>query len=168
MLTQTEITVVVVSQEAEDVIRLGRKKHWRFRLIPDFYGPLDQPTFNLKGDWIYYPKTEEDNRIIPKAAFKRHLAVAKAGHSILQVVIGHEIRIAKDEPNYPPNTGPEIDWKIVAEDAARGVLAGMAGIALVSLYALTGVFQLADPSYCIVLNDGMGTVIELMSWNTEV
>ena len=170
MFTQTETTFIVVSQQAQDVINLGRRYHWRFRIIPDFQGVIDRPVYNSKGDWLYMPLRELDKPIIPKAAFRRHEAVAKAGFKIAQIIIGHEIKVAPEEPEQTtvsPSSKSEIDWQKVAEVAGKGLLLGMAGVAMVSFYALTGALQLVDPSYCIV-EAHSGSVIELIRWNTEV
>src|SRR5688572_33079717 len=117
MFTQTDTTFVVVSQKAEQVIRLGRRYHWRFRIIPDFQGVIDRPVFNAKGDWLYMPLRELDKPIIPKAAFTRHAAVEKTDFRVAQVIIGHEIKVASEEPAQtvaPPARAPartsEIDW----------------------------------------------------------
>jgi hypothetical protein len=174
MFTQTHTTFVMVSQQAEEIITLGRKRHWRFRIIPDFYGVIDGPIISANGDWLYSPLTDEDRRIIPKAAFSRHAAVRKAGYRIAQVVIGHEIKPMPDESFAAPNPKPEIDWGNVARVTGRGLAVVMIGIAAIplaaftALTALTGAVLLADPSYCIVLDDDQGTVVELLRWNTEV
>lgn len=174
MFTQTDTTFVVVSQKAEEVIRLGRKYHWRFRIIPDFQGVIDRPVFNVKGDWLYMPLRAEDEAIIPKAAFRRHEAVVKAGISVAQVVIGHEIKVAPEETEETvapvPARTSQTDWLNVAEVAGKGLLIGMMGIAMVSFSALTGALSLVDPSYCIVLaeDENSGSVIELIRWNAEV
>jgi hypothetical protein len=55
----------------------------------------------------------------------------------------------------------------VAQVAGKGLLVGMLGLAMVSIYALIGAAQLIDPSYCIVLDDEQGTVVELIRWNLE-
>ena len=172
MFTQTDTTFVVVTQQAQDVINLGRTYHWRFRIIPDFQGVIERPVYNSKGDWLYMPLRELDKPIIPKAAFKRHEAVEKAGFKVAQVIIGHEIKVAPEEPE-PTTIGKSqsptstVDWQNVAEVAGKGLLLAVTGIAMISFYALTGALQLVDPSYCIVEQQS-GTVIELIRWNTEV
>ena len=175
MLTLTEMTLVWVSQKAQDALDVGRQHHWRFRLIPDFRGVINRPTYNLAGDWLYMPMRDVDRPIIPKAAFTRHQAVIKAGFRVAQVVIGHEIKVAPEEIEeaVAPLPAPEnqIDWLNVAEVAGKGILVGMMGIAMVSLYALAGAVSVVDPSYCITIidDDGQpGSVIELIRWNTEV
>ena len=167
MFNQTDTKFVLVSQEAEEVLALGRKRHERYKILTEFRGTIEKPVFNAKGDWVYMPLRKEDSAIIPKSACRRHTAVEKAGFRVTQVIIGHEIEITPEKPITTPRSKREIDWGNVAEVAAKGVLVGMTGIAMVALYALTGVFQLADPSYCIVLDDGAGTVVELIRWNTE-
>jgi hypothetical protein len=176
MFTQTDTAFVVVTQRAEEIIKLGRRHHWRFRIITDFQGVIDKPVFNAQGDWLYMPIREEDKAIIPNAAYRRHAAVEKAGYGVAQVVIGHEIKVAPEMPLTPhvaPLVTPtkpkrDIDWGNVAEVAGKGLLVGIMGVAMVSIYALTGALQLFDPSYCLVLNDSSGTVVELIRWNTEV
>ena len=166
---------VQVSEKADQVIALGRRHHWRFRLIPDFQGVIDRPVYNSSGDWLYMPMRDEDRAIIPKAAFRRHEVVAKAGIRVVQVVIGHEVKIAPEEPvktlTRPPSPVSQVNWQNVAEVAGKGLLIGMMGVAMVSLSALTGALTLVDPSYCIVLaeDDGSaGSVVELIRWNTEI
>ena len=175
MFTQTDTTFVVVSQKAQDVINVSRRHHWRFRLITDFQGVIDRPVYNSSGDWLYMPMRDEDRAIIPKAAFRRHHAVIKAGFRVAQVVIGHEIKVAPEETaeNIAPSSEltSQIDWRNVAEVAGKGLLIGMMGIAMASFSALTGALSLVDPSYCITIFDddgNPGSVIELIRWNTEV
>lgn len=168
MPTQTDLQLFVVSQEAEDIVLLLRKAHWHPRMIPDFRGPISGPTFNLKGDMLYMPFREEDKKIIPKSAFKLHETIRKAGYSELQVIIGHEVKEAPEVPLRRPASQSAIDWGNIAEITARGLLVGMLGIVMVPLYVLSGAFLLLDPSYCLVLNDGAGTVVELLRWNEEV
>ena len=174
MFTQTNTRFLMVTQKAQDVIYLGRRHHWRFRIIPDFQGVIDRPVYNAAGDWLYMPMRELDKPIIPKAAFGRHEAVSKAGFHIAQVIIGHEIRVMPEKPEetFAPSFSQtsQIDWRNVAEVAGKGLLFGLLGVAMVSLSALTGAVTLVDPSYCIVLSEdeGPGTVIELIRWNTEV
>jgi len=171
MFTQTDTIFAVVSQETEEVIKLGRRHHWRFRIITDFQGVIDKPVFNTQGDWLYMPLNEGDRRIIPNAAYRRHAAIQAAGFGVAQVIIGHELKIAPETPVTPQVTPskpkPEVDWGNVAQVAGKGLLIGMMGIAMVPLAALTGVLMLIDPSYCIVLNDEQGTVVELIRWNAE-
>lgn len=169
------LTFIQVSEKAEHVIALGRRYHWQFRIVPDFQGVIDKPVFSTQGDWLYMPIREEDKAIIPNAAYRRHTAVEKAGYGVAQVVIGHELKVAPGMPvasRVAPLVTPtkptrEIDWGNVAEVAGKGFLVGIMGFAMVSIYALIGALQLFDPSYCIVLNDPGGTVIELIRWNTE-
>ena len=173
IFTTQATTIIQVSDQAEKVINLGRRHHWRFRIIPDFQGVIDEPVYNSTGDWLYMPLRERDKAIIPKAAFVRHAAVEKAGFRVAQVIIGHEIKVAPEvheETLRPSIPTREIDWRNVAEIAGKGLLIGMMGIAMVSFYALTGALQLVDPSYCIVLSgeENSGNVIELIRWNTDV
>jgi hypothetical protein len=168
-------TFIQVSEKAEQVIDLGRRYHWRFRLIPDFHGVIDKPVYNSTGDWLYMPMREQDRAIIPKAAFRRHEAVVKGGFRVAQVVIGHEVKVAPEVPletlTAPPSQATQIDWLNVAEVAGKGLLLGMMGIAMVSFSALTGALTLIDPSYCITILDddgNPGSVIELIRWNAEV
>ena len=111
---------------------------------------------------------EEDKAIIPKLAYKQQATVQKAGYGILQVIIGHEIVVTPETPSTPTKSPQEIDIGKIAETAGKGLLAGVSGIAMVAFYALTGAFMLLDPSYCIVLDDEAGTVIELLTWHSEV
>ena len=174
MFTQTDTTFLVVTQKAQDVMNLGRRHHWRFRLIPDFQGVIDKPVFNSTGDWLFIPMRNVDKAIIPKAAFRRHRAVVEAGFRVAQVVIGHEIKVAPEETEETfapiPSRRSQIDWLNVAEGAGKGLLIGMMGIAMVSFSALTGALSLVDPSYCIVLSgeENSCNVVELIRWNTEV
>ena len=172
MFTQTKRTFVMVSQQAEEIMNLGRSHHWWFRIILDFQGVITGlPVYSLDGTCRYNPLSEEDRMIIPKRAYIRHAAVTKAGYRVAQVVIGHEVKPGPDEPQEfiaPPASTSEIDWANVAEVAGKGLLVGMMGVAIVSITTLIGVLRLVDPSYCIVLDDDQGTVIELIRWNTEV
>ena len=175
MFTQTDTTFAVVTQKAQDAIDVSRRHHWRFRLITDFQGVIHRPVYNSAGDWLYMPMRDEDRAIIPKAAYRRHQAVIRAGVCVAQVVIGHEIKVAPEETGEilapePPRTS-QIDWLNVAEVAGQGLLIGMMGIAMVSFSALTGALSLVDPSYCITIFDddgNPGSVIEVIRWNTEV
>src|SRR5215207_2477491 len=169
MFTQTDTSVVVVSQKAQDVINVSRRHHWRFRLITDFQGLIDRPVYNSAGDWLYMPIRDEDRAIIPKAAYRRHHAVIKAGIGVAQVVLGHEIKVAPEETGEilapAPARTSQIDWLNVGDVAGKGLLIGMMGIAMVSLSALTGALFLIDPSYCITIleDDGKpGSTIELI------
>ena len=175
MFTLTDTSLVVVTQKTQDVVNLGRRHHWRFRLISDFQGVIDRPVYNSTGDWLYMPMRDVDKAIIPKAAFRRHHAVVKAGFRVAQVVIGHEIKVAPGEEEEVlapiPSRTSQIDWLNIAEVAGKGLLIGMMGIAMVSFAALTGALALVDPSYCITIFDddgNPGSVIELIRWNTEV
>ncbi len=174
MDTQT-LTFIQVTDKAEEVMLFGRKHHWRFRILTEFQGVIERPVINSKGDWVYISKRKVDEVIIPKAALSRHAAIEKAGYKVAQVIIGHEIQVAPeitkpkniDTPIAVPKPSREIDWKNVTEIASKGVLVGILGIAMISLYALTGVLQLVDPSYVVVLDDGIGTWVELMRWNSD-
>lgn len=175
MFTQTDTTFIGVSQKAQDVFDVSRRYHWQFRLITDFQGKIDRPVYNSSGDWLYMPMRDEDRAIIPKAAYRRHRAVIKAGVRVAQVVIGHEIKVAPEETQEniipAPTQTNQIDWQNVAEVAGKGLLIGMMGVAMVSFSALTGALSLVDPSYCITIfeDDGNpGSVIELIRWNREV
>jgi hypothetical protein len=175
MFTQTDTTFAVVTQKAQDVIDVSRRHHWRFRLITAFQGVIDRPVYNSAGDWLYMPMRDEDRAIIPKAAYRRHQAVVRAGVRVAQVVIGHEIKVAPEATGEilapAPARASQIDWLNVAEVAGRGLLIGMMGVAMVSFSALTGALSLVDPSYCITIFDddgNPGSVIELIRWNTEV
>jgi hypothetical protein len=175
MFTRTETAFVVVTQTAQDVINLGRQRHWRFRLIPELHGVIDRPVYNSAGDWLYMSKRDVDNAIIPKRAYTRHQEVIRAGFRVAQVVIGHEIKVAPPEPDEflapAPAQTNQIDWLNVAEVAGKGLLVGMMGVAMVSFAALTGALALVDPSYCITIFDddgNPGSVIELLRWNAEV
>jgi len=86
----------------------------------------------------------------------------------LQVIIGHEIRVAPERPLLPPKPKREIDWGSVAAVSSMGILIAAIGVVMIPIYALAGAVMLLDPSYCIVLDDGVGTVIELLRWNDEV
>jgi hypothetical protein len=167
MLTQTDSNVFVVTQEAGDVTALLRKLHYCPRIITEFQGPICGPVFNSKGDMLYMPFKEEDKKIIPEAAYSLHEKVKKAGYRDLQVIIGHEIKVASEKPLIPSTPKPAIDWGNVAEVASKGLLTGMMGIVMTPIYALAGAVFLLDPSYCIVLDDRVGTIIELLRWNSE-
>ena len=179
-----ETAAIQISEMAEEVLALGKKRHENYRIIKDFRGPIHGQAYSLDGMWRYLELTEEDKKIIPNAAYKRHAAIEKIGCSVSQVLIGHEIPdspiapvqpkpavIIPELPGVPSKPKPEIDWGSVAHTAGKGLMIGMMGIAMIPLTAfaaLTGGLLLVDPSYCIVLNDGRGTVIELIRWNLEV
>ena len=165
--TQTK-TIIQVSDEAEEVVMLLRKRHHYPRIVTDFQGPINGPVFSSKGDMVYVELKEEDTAIIPKAVFGMQEEVTRAGYRVLQVVIGHEIKVAPEKPVTRSKPEPEIDWGNVAEVASKGLMVAMLGVVMVPIFALAGAVMLLDPSYCIVLDDGVGTVIELMSWNSEV
>jgi hypothetical protein len=195
------VTYFQVSQKAEEVIAVGRRHHWRFRIIPDFQGVISHPVIDHRGEWIYMPSRKEDEVIIPTAALRRHAAIEKAGYRIVQVIIGHEIKVGPEvpqpvsvpkpepkvnevftghkisaipevpQPMLVPEVGPtpktDIDWGRVADVAARGLLVGLAGVAMISVMALAGAVRIVDPSYCVVLAGDAGTVVELIRWNSE-
>jgi hypothetical protein len=165
--TQTT-TIFQVSDEAEKAVKLLRKRHYYPRIIADFRGPITGPVFSSKGDMVYMEFKEEDVAIIPKAVFWMHDEIRRAGYQDLQVIIGHEIRVAPDKPVIPPRPKRQIDWGNVASVASKGLLVAGLGVVMVPIFALAGAVMLLDPSYCIVLDDGAGTVIELMRWNDEV
>ena len=167
MTTQTITNSFVVTLEAQNVIAFLRKRHYYPRIITDFCGPIAGPIFSAKGDMIYQVFREEDRAIIPNAAFRLHDEVRRAGYRDLQVIIGHEILVASEEPAVPAKPKREIDWGNVANVAAKGFLIAALGVVMVPFYALAGAVTLIDPSYCIVLDDGVGSVIELMNWNSE-
>lgn len=161
-------TIIQVSYEAEEVITLLRKRHHYPRIITDFRGPINGPVFGSKGDMLYMELKEEDMAIIPKAVLGMHDAIRSAGHRDLQVIIGHEISVAPDKPVVLPKPRRDIDWGNVASVASKGLLVAALGVVMVPIFALAGAVMLLDPSYCIVLDDGDGTVVELMRWNDEV
>lgn len=168
MFTITNNNIVVVSQWEEEITRLGICRHERYKIITDFQGVIDKPVISKSGDWVYFPFRKEDEEIIPKAAYRRHAAVEKAGYKIAQVVIGHDIKpVPQTSPLSAPRSKPEIDWGNVADVAGRGLMVGIMGIVMVPLYALAGVVMLLDPSYCIVLDNEEGSVIELLRWSVE-
>ena len=179
-----ETANIQISEMAEAVLALGKKRHENYRIITDFRGPIHGQAFSLDGMWRYLELTEEDRKIIPKAAYKRHAAAEKIECRVSQVLIGHEISdipiapvqpkpevVIPEVPVVPPKPKPEIDWGSVAQVVGKGLMIGMTGIAMIPLTAfaaLAGGLLLIDPSYCIVLDDGQGTVIELIRWNLEV
>ena len=192
--TVTHLTLFQVSEMADAVLEFGNKRHYSFRLITDFRGPISSPVFSKAGDWVYLPIREEDKAIIPNAAFKMHRQLKKdrhlrkMGYRDIQVIVGHELwespetvvisppsKPELETPRYPvvpvrPTPSPEIDWEKAAQ-VAGGVLVGVAAIAAISIHALLGSLALVDPSYCICLNDGeygSCTVVELLRWDTEV
>jgi len=167
MLTQTNSKIFVVTSQAEDAMALVRKRHYYPRIIPEFFGPISGPIFNSTGDMLYEPLQKKDKAIIPKAALSLHATVENAGFKVAQVIIGHEIVLAPQLPTVPAKPTTEIDWGNVAQVASKGLLVSMMGIAMIPLFALTGLVTLLDPSYCIVMHDGAGTVIELLNWNAE-
>jgi len=174
-------TFIQVSGMAEALLEWGIKRHYSFKIIAEFCGPITDAVISSKGDWVHKPFTEVDRKIIPRSAFKIHRSVRKAGFRDLQVIIGHEIPETQEStavlPQHTPEVivphlpavsmpKPEIDLgKVVL--AAGGLLAGMVGIAAISVGALLGSILLTDPSYCICLDDEFGTVVELLRWNTE-
>jgi hypothetical protein len=168
MFTQTKTNAFVVSQDAQEIVTLLRKRHYYPRIIPDFQGPITGPVINSKGEMIYMELQENDFEIIPKQAFTIHEMVRQARYRDLQVIIGHEIRVAPEKPLLPPKPKREIDWGSVAAVSSMGILIAAIGVVMVPIYALAGAVMLLDPSYCIVLDDGVGTVIELLRWNDEV
>ena len=165
MFNQTDTKFVSVSQMAEDLVAFGRNRHERYRIITDFQGTIDKPVISASGDMVYMGMNEEDRMIIPKAAFKRLAAAKSAGFRVVQVIIGHELEIATEMPENRPRHA--LDWENIMGNTAKVVLAGISGIATVAFYALSGALLLFDPSLCIVLDDEVGTVVELMRWNTE-
>ena len=167
MFTQTETSAFVVSQDAQEIVTLLRKHHYYPRIIPDLQGPITGPVINSKGDMVYMEFREEDIEIIPKAVFSIHEMVRRAGYRDLQVIIGHEIKVAPEKPLVPPKPKREIDWGSVAAVSSMGLLVAAIGVVMIPIYALAGAVMLLDPSYCIVLDDGAGTVVELMRWNDE-
>ena len=165
--TQTK-TVSQVSYEAEEVVKMLRKRHYYPRIITDFRGPINDPVFSAKGDMLYMELKDEDMAIIPKAVFGMHNQIRRAGYQDLQVIIGHEIRVVPVKPVVPPKPRRDIDWGNVASVASKGLLVAAVGVVMVPIFALAGAVMLLDPSYCIVLDDRAGTVIELMRWNDEI
>lgn len=168
MFTQTQTRAFEVTYDAEEIITLLRKLHYYPRIITDCRGPITGPVINSKGDMIYMEFREEDRAIIPKAVFRMHDAIRRAGYRDVQVIIGHEIKVAPEKSLVPSKPKPEIDWGSVASVASKGLLVAALGVVMVPVFALAGAVALLDPSYCIVLDDGAGTVLELMRWNDEV
>jgi hypothetical protein len=168
MFPQTETRPFVVTQDAQEVITLLRKHHYYPRLITDFSGPITSPIMSTKGDMVYMEIREADFGIIPKRALAIHQLVKSAGFRDLQVIIGHEIRVAPEKPLVLPKPKREINWGSVAAVTSMGLLVAAVGMVMVPIFALAGAVTLLDPSYCIVLDDGTGTVIELLQWNDEV
>ena len=165
--TQTA-TFIQVSDTADRVVNLLRKRHQCPRIITDFRGPINGPVINSTGEMVYMKFREKDRAIIPNAAFRLHDEIRRAGYRDLQVIIGHEIKVVPEKPPAPVAPKREIDWGNVADIASKGLLIAMIGMVVVPMYALAGAVLLLDPSYNIVLDDGAGTVIELMRWNSEV
>jgi hypothetical protein len=168
MFTQTQTHAFEVTYEAEEITALLRKLHYYPRIITDFRGPISGPVFSSQGDMIYMEFRDEDMAIIPKAVFRMHDAVRKAGYRDVQVIIGHEIKVAPEKPAVPSKPRPEIDWGSVASVASKGLLVAALGAVMVPVFALAGAVALLDPSYCLVLDDRAGTVLELMRWNDEI
>src|SRR6266496_1917875 len=171
---------LLYTAEAGAVLGLARRRRECYRIIEDFRGPIIDQVYSLDGKWRYLPMREEDKMIIPNAAFVRHAAVEKKCCRVIQVLVGHEIPefaptsfkpksevVAPKTPVVPASAKTEIDWGNVADVAAKGLVVGMMGIAMISFYTLVGVLQVVDPSYCVVLDDDKGTVVELLRWNVE-
>ena len=167
MNTQTA-TFIQVSDTADQVVNLLRKRHQCPRIITDFCGPINGPVINSKGDMVYMELQEEDKAIIPNAAFRLHDEIKSAGYGDLQIIVGHEIKVVPEKPLAPAMPKREIGWGNVTSIASKGLLIAMVGMVVVPMYALAGAVLLLDPSYNIVLDDGAGTVVELMRWNSEV
>src|SRR5215213_10270547 len=111
------------------ILALARKRRERYRIITDFRGPISGQAYSLDGKWRYLPLSEEDKKIIPKAAFIRHAAIEKECCRVAQVLLGHEIPefpIVVPQPEetipksqvIPASPRREIDWGNVAEVAA--------------------------------------------------
>jgi hypothetical protein len=179
-----ELVFIQVTETTEDVLRWGRMKHQCFRLITDFQGPINDSDeiYSADGKWSYRTLREEDEKIIPKAAYRLHEGLERAGFKVSQVLIGHEVKpipvaLTETPTPKPLTVSPQvqivttkisqIDWGNVAEGAAKVMLVGVVGIAAISIFTLVGALRVIDPSYCIVLDDEMGTVVEILTWNTE-
>ena len=77
---------------------------------------------------------------------------------------------APESSAVPLRRQAEVDWGHAARLTGKGlvlVTMGIAALSMTALSALAGALPLQDPSYCIVLNDGQGTVLELLRWNWE-
>jgi hypothetical protein len=179
-----ELIFIQVTEMTEGVLKWGRMKHQCFRLITDFQGPItdNDEIYSADGKWCYRTPCKEDKEIIPKAAYRLHEGLEKAGFKVSQVLIGHEVKTTPEVPIEIPIPPPliyspqvqtvttktsEIDWGNVAQGAAKVMLVGVVGIAMISIFTLVGALRVIDPSYCIVLDDEMGTVVEILTWNTE-
>lgn len=139
---------------AEEVVAFGKERHWVFLKMPQ-KGVLTQPLFT--GDW-YYDEFDPDFTTLPAFAQRRLDAVSNE-FAISQVIIGHEVEVAKEEKPKREIALPDIPWGDVAKVAA-GVIVGC-GLALA--YGLAIAAAAVDPQLIVCL-EGTEEWVCLAAW----
>jgi len=129
----------IISQEAYRAVQIGRRNHWRFRVVTES---------SYKDGWVY--ETTQD---IPDKAKARLTALQRAGVHFTEAIIAHEAPRVLSAPNDFKNTSQSIPTNKILEDLATG---------LVLFFALIFRFMLLDPALIVVLEDG--TWLEVMTW----
>jgi len=158
--------IQTVSKKTVQVLDLGRKNHFSFRVLED-EGMVDSPLY--KDGWWYSP-TDLSESTIPATALKRVNMIQKTGVPVQGFILAHEAPLLLAAPKKKPVELPvdeiakivSLGGKIVLGTALATLVAAMAApLAMIGL-ALVGL-ALVDPALIVVLSDG--TRIEVCSWH---
>jgi hypothetical protein len=124
----------IISYEAKRAIAIGRRNHWRFRVV------------SKAPEWVY------EEVLAPTVALDRIAVLKRAGVPIKGFVIAHEapklLAAPKEEPK-PPSPQILLDFSPLEE-----VLKFVGNLFLIAI--------LLDPALIVVLEDG--TWLEVMTW----
>jgi len=146
----------VISPDARKALDVGRKNHYRFRVVGQGDAPT-QPTY--KSGWWLQTVAEA-----PRMAQDRLLALNRANIPIKHIVIAHEA------PKLLANPEPKKDFKITPILSGIGKVLGVltlasaaaAATAIVAPILLLLSVVLVDPALIVILEDG--TWIEVATW----
>ncbi len=115
-LTQVVTLDRPVEVDGQSVLEIGKRHNCQFVTLP-FRGTIDRP-MNALG-WVYIPY-DLDNTRIPKEGIRRLRLLQLEGVRANQVIIGHEIPIADDQPEGRPRR------KGISPLAVAGVISAVA------------------------------------------
>ena len=153
----------VYSELAQEVIAIGRKNHWRFRVIG--YGEAPTETVYQSG-WSLTTLPEA-----PRIAQDRLFALKAAGVGVKALIIAHEL------PNFVVGPEPKSDFNFepilsgltkIAKGVGIVALATTATVAIAAAAAIVApillIFTavLVDPAIIIICEDG--TWVEILNY----
>lgn len=140
----------IISRDAKRAVELGRKEHWRFRVIGQGEVPME-PSY--RDHWWFQVITD------PTHGKDRLEALRRAGVRFKGIVLAHEAPLLLSAPKEPDS---KINPSIPAyQSSTDGLVLGLAmGLVLLARVVFQAI--LSDPALIVVLEDG--TWLEVATW----